>query len=61
MIVVSCSKGKHLGEKIAKRLDVEHLNLETSRFPDGELHLRFLRDVRNKKVILVQSFYDNID
>lgn len=61
MIVVSCSKGVHLGAKIAARLKAEHTALKVSRFPDGELYLRFLKNVRNKTVVLVQSFYEDVD
>lgn len=61
MIIVSCSKGAHLGGRIAAKLKAEHTPLKVSRFPDGELYLRFLKDVRNKTIVLVQSFYEDVD
>ena len=61
MIVVGCSKGDVIGRRIAKKLKVKYSKLEIKRFPDGELYLRFLTNLKNKKVILVQSFYGSID
>lgn len=61
IIVISCSKGVHLGSKIAHKLKAQHAALKVLRFPDGELYLRLLKSVKNKSVVLVQSFYDNVD
>jgi len=58
-VVISCSHGKHLGEKISKKLKSKHSSLEYEKFPDGELHLRFSDDVKGKNIVLVQSFYDS--
>ena len=60
MIIVSCSHGKHLGYKIAKRLKAKHTELFVKKFPDDELLLRFNADLKGKAVVLVQSFYGNI-
>jgi len=61
MIIVSCSKGAHLGRKIAKKSGAGYTAIKTGRFPDGEIYLRFLKDVKGKIVVLVQSFYGDID
>lgn len=60
MIIISCSHGIHLGSKIAKKLKAKHSKLIVDKFPDGELYIRFLDNVKNKVVVLVQSFYGNI-
>jgi len=60
MLIVSCSHGKHLGPAIAKKLNCRHSNLIVDKFPDNELHLRFDADLRNKIVVLVQSFYNGV-
>jgi len=60
MLIVSCSHGKHLGSSIAKRLNEKHSNLIVGKFPDDELHIRFESELKNKNIILVQSFYKNI-
>ncbi len=60
MLIVSCSHGKHLGYLIAKRLKVKHSNLIVGKFPDDELYVRFDANLKNKLVVLIQSFYKNI-
>lgn len=60
MLIVSCSHGKHLGNAIAKKLGKKHLALIVDKFPDDELHIRFVSKLRNKDVVLVQSFYKNV-
>lgn len=60
MIIISCSHGKHLGYKIAKKLKAQHSELSVKKFPDDELLIRFNADLMGKSVILVQSFYGSI-
>lgn len=58
-MIVSCSRGRHLGKKIAKMLGGRHSDLLVEKFPDDELRVKFTAKVV-KEVILVQSFYSNI-
>ena len=60
MLIVSCSHGKHLGYLIAKKLKKKHSNLIVDKFPDNELRIRFDPNLKNKNIVLVQSFYKNI-
>ena len=60
MLIVSCSHGAHLGLSIAKRLDANHSKLIVNKFPDDEILIKFNSGLKNKKVILVQSFYNEI-
>lgn len=60
MIIVGCSHGKHISSKIAKRLKQKHSYLITEKFPDDELNIRFNADLKNKEIVLVQSFYKNV-
>lgn len=60
MLIVSCSHGTHLGSSIAKRLNANHSQLTVNKFPDDEILIKFNSDLKNKKVVLVQSFYNNI-
>ena len=60
MLIVSCSHGKHLGYLIAKKLNNAHSYLLVDKFPDDELRVRFQIGLKDKKIILVQSFYKNI-
>lgn len=60
MLIVSCSHGKHLGSLIAKKLKNKVSALLVDKFPDDELRIRFNNNLKNKKIVLVQSFYKNI-
>ena len=61
MLIISCSHGKHLGYLVAKRLKKRHSHLKVDKFPDAELKIRFNVGLKNKDVVLVQSFYRNIN
>jgi|TARA_Y100000310_G_scaffold63439_1_gene58863 ribose-phosphate pyrophosphokinase len=61
MLLVGCSHGKHLAQKIAKRLRCTYSNLNIKKFPDNEIGMRFMSNVRGKAVVLVQSFYGNVN
>lgn len=60
MLIISCSHGRHLGYAIAKKLNEKHSGLIVDKFPDDELHIRSGSELKNKVVVLVQSFYKNI-
>ena len=60
MLIVSCSHGKHLGYLIAKKLKKKHSNLIVDKFPDNELRIKIDQNLKNKEIVLVQSFYKNI-
>ncbi len=60
MLIISCSHGRHLGHLIAKKLNKKHSVLLVDKFPDDELRIRFNSDLKNKTIVLIQSFYKNI-
>jgi len=60
-LVVACSGAKHIGKKIANYANAKYTELFVDKFPDNELHIRFLENLKGKKVYLVQSFFDNIN
>ena len=61
MIIIGCSNGKDMAKKLARKLKKPYSELEVDKFPDNESYIRFKTDVKNKKVILVQSFYEDIN
>lgn len=61
MIIIGCSQGKAIAKKVAKKLKKPYSELITTRFPDSESYLRYSVNIKNKKVILVQSFYGNVN
>jgi len=61
MTIIACSHGLHLAKKIANKLKKPYSALEVTHFPDSEIKLKFKTNIKNKTVILVQSFYKNIN
>ncbi|HLC79576.1 MAG TPA: ribose-phosphate diphosphokinase [archaeon] len=57
MIIFPLQNGKKLAASIAKRSKAKLGELNIEHFPDGELHLRFEDDVRDKIVVLVGSMH----
>src|SRR5438093_13699914 len=45
--------------KVAKTLNAKHEELESKRFPDGETYVRILDDVKDQKIVIVESLYRN--
>src|SRR3989338_5630640 len=61
MLIIGCSHGKHLAKKVAKSAKAPYAELFVNKFHDGELYARFRNSLKGKKVVLVQSFYGNIN
>ncbi len=61
MIVIACSHGRHLAKNIAWKAHVSYAELFVEKFPDHELHIKLPFRVKGKKIILVQSFYHDVD
>ncbi|MBU0456681.1 MAG: ribose-phosphate diphosphokinase [Nanoarchaeota archaeon] len=61
MIITSCGNSIDIAKEIAKKLKKKFSPLTISSFPDGDIYLRFNTDVKNKKVVIVQSFQPNSD
>ncbi len=57
MIVIGCSNSKNLAKKIAKNLKAEYSELNVKHFPDGELYIKFEKELKNKDVALVQTLH----
>ena len=56
MLIIGCSNSKDLAKSVAKKLNQEYSELNVKHFPDGELYIKFETEVKNKEVILVQTF-----
>jgi len=61
MIIIGLSHGLHLAQKIANKLGKKYSKLEVTHFPDSEIKLKFNVNVKGKEVVLVQSFYGNVN
>lgn len=61
MIVFYGPYSSKLGEKVAKQLNAESVEVEHKIFPDGESYIRVPIDVKEEEVLLIQSTYPNQD
>ena len=61
MIVTSCGNSFDIAKGLAKKLKVPFSPLIIGAFPDGDLYLRYQPIVKNKTVIIVQSFQPHPD
>ncbi len=61
MIIIGCSHGRHIAKKVAGKLKAAYSDLAVKKFPDGESKIRFLADIKGKNVVLIQSFYGNVN
>ena len=61
MRLIGCTGAVSLAKNIAKILNCDYEKLYTNKFPDGELYLRFQRNVSKENIYLIQSFYGNIN
>ena len=57
MIVIGLNNSKLLARGIAKKLNIDYFDLEINHSVDGEMRLKFDKDVEGERVFLVQSFY----
>jgi ribose-phosphate pyrophosphokinase len=61
MPVLSGASGAEIAEKLAPILDMEHIALESRRFPDGEAYVRVpsesIESVRTEEVVLVSNTF----
>ena len=46
-----------LGKSIARKSKSKLGKINSELFPDGEFHIRFMNEIKGKKVVLVQSLY----
>ncbi|MFC1685657.1 ribose-phosphate diphosphokinase [Nanoarchaeota archaeon] len=58
-IVFGLSNSGSLAKSIAKHSNLTYSQIKIKNFPDGELYLRFIKEVKGKEVFLVQSLYPN--
>jgi len=54
MVVISGSAHKEMGELIAKNLNLTLLEVQATRFSDGEIHIKIMENIRGTDVFIVQ-------
>lgn len=58
-IVFGLANSTKLAKLVAKKSKSEYSEIFTSKFPDGETYLRFMKPVRKKNVFIVSSTHPN--
>ena len=58
-MIVGLSGNTSVARTLAKRLHLPFEELHVTKFPDGELHLRYPKHTIHPHVLFVQSFYPN--
>ncbi|MBU4202047.1 MAG: ribose-phosphate diphosphokinase [Candidatus Altiarchaeales archaeon] len=59
MLILGCSNSSELAGRISQELGGEVAEVEIKRFPDGEIYVRVVSDVKGKECAVVQSTPDN--
>ncbi len=59
--VIACSGAIDVAKSIAKKSKVSYSTLKVKKFPDGEIYIRFNKDLKGKNVLLIQSFYGDVN
>jgi len=61
VIVTNCGNSLNLAKKVAKQLKAKYSSLTISTFPDGDLYLKFNTNLKNKILVIIQSFQPHPD
>ncbi len=59
MLIIPGSNSPRLAERVSRELGAELADVETKKFPDGEIYTRIVSDVRGRECAVVQSTPDN--
>ena len=59
-MIIGCSGGQDFARKLAQHLSETYSSLTVSHFPDGEMLVRLMNDVKGKRVVLVQRFFGDV-
>jgi len=59
MIIISLGNSDKLAKSLALKLKAKYSKLLIDKFPDGDIYLKYMVNVKNETVILVHSFQPN--
>ena len=57
MKLIAGSASQPLSKKISTALKLPIIDTQTKRFPDGELYIRILENIKNEEIMIVQTTY----
>jgi ribose-phosphate pyrophosphokinase len=61
MIITSLSNSDNIAKNLAKKMKVKYSPTTIAAFPDGDIYLKFNTNLKNKKLVIVQSFQPHSD
>ena len=61
MIILGLENSRKLAKKVAERLNMDYEDVNLRILDDGEMHVKFKHDFKDKKVVIVQSLYPDIN
>ncbi len=61
LLITTCGNSENIARKVAKQLKAEFSPLTIATFPDGDLYLKFHKEVKGKTIVIVQSFQPSPD
>lgn len=60
-IIVGGTNSRELAKRTARKIKAQYSELQKSRFPDGEMRLRYTDDITDKHVVIINSMSPNPD
>lgn len=61
MKIVSGSTSKFVGDELSKSLNIEIVNTEIKRFPDSEIYIRILDNIKEEDILLIQNTWPDLN
>jgi ribose-phosphate pyrophosphokinase len=58
-VITNLSNSEKLAKKLSKKLSIPYFQTKLNNFPDGEIYLQFTKSVKNKHLIICQTFQPN--
>ena len=61
MKIVSGTTSKFVGDELSKSLDIETVNTNIKRFPDNEIYIRILDNIKDEDILLIQNTWPDFN
>jgi len=61
MKIITGSTSKLIGEDLSKSLNFQKVNTKIKRFPDGEIYIRILDNIKNEDILYIQNTWPDLN
>jgi len=61
MKLISGTTSKSIGKNLSNSLNIPLVDTKIKRFPDGELYVRILENIKNDDILLIQNTYPDLN